>query len=376
MRRHVVIMNWRDTANPEGGGSELFVEHIATGLVGQGHRVTIVCAAHDEAPADEVKNGIRFVRRGSKVSVYAHGWWLAFGRRLGHVDVFIDVQNGLPFFIRTATRVPVIVLVHHVHKEQWPVVYPGVAGRVGWWLESVLAPQLFRSCQYIAVSQATRAELIRIGVRRDRVAVVHNGTEPAPAVTSHRALAPTLCSLGRLVPHKQVEHAIDAVLTLRHSHPELRLLIAGSGWWHDELVDYAKTLGVSDAIEFLGRVSEQDKHEVLAQSWVLVLPSLKEGWGLAIGEAAQHGVPAVAYRAAGGTNESILDGQTGILVDDKAEFVCAIESLLVDDRLRRSLGDRTQASAEEYTWERATLSMEHIIESSIQGLYVGATDPG
>ena len=83
---------------------------------------------------------------------------------LGRFDVVVDVQNGLPFFTRLVTRKPVVVLVHHVHREQWPVVYPGLTGRVGWFIERRLAPRLYRRCQYVAVSRATRAELQCLGV--------------------------------------------------------------------------------------------------------------------------------------------------------------------------------------------------------------------
>lgn len=46
--RHVLFLNWRDTTNPEGGGSEVYIERIAAELVTAGHRVTLLCAAHDQ----------------------------------------------------------------------------------------------------------------------------------------------------------------------------------------------------------------------------------------------------------------------------------------------------------------------------------------
>ena len=130
--KRVVFLSWRDTRNPEGGGAEIYLEKVAAGLVERGCEVTIFCAAHAAAPPDEVVDGIRFVRRGSKLSVYPAG--IAALRRgdLGPADVVVDVQNGLPFLTRLATRAQVIVLVHHVHREQWPVVYPGLTGKVGW----------------------------------------------------------------------------------------------------------------------------------------------------------------------------------------------------------------------------------------------------
>jgi glycosyltransferase involved in cell wall biosynthesis len=373
--RHIVFMNWRDTANPEGGGSEVYVEHIGRGLVSLGHRVTIVCAAHDRAPADEVRDGIRFVRRGTKATVYPRAWWLAFRRRLGHVDLFVDVQNGLPFFARLAGRTPVVVLVHHVHKEQWPVVYPGLAGRIGWFLESRAARRLFAGSQYVAVSRATRTELIRLGVRADHVAVVHNGSHPAPAVEATPSTTPMVASLGRLVPHKQIEHLVDAVEQLLPEFPDLHLSIVGSGWWEEELVHYVKERDLSDAVTFEGHVDERTKHEILASSWLLALPSLKEGWGLVIGEAAHHARPALAYRAAGGTTESIRDGVTGLLADDKADFVAKLRLLLQDEALRTGLGTRAHAEATAYTWDHATESFAHIIEAVLAGERVSSVDP-
>ena len=68
--KQVVFLSWRDTRNPEGGGAERYLETIAAGLVQRGAKVTIFCAAHAAAPPEEVVDGIRFVRRGTKLSVY------------------------------------------------------------------------------------------------------------------------------------------------------------------------------------------------------------------------------------------------------------------------------------------------------------------
>ena len=123
--RHVALFNWRDTGNPEGGGAERYLEKMAAGLVARGCRVSLVCAAYAGAAPQESIEGVRVIRRGSKLTVYLRGMLLLLSHRLGGVDVVVDVQNGLPFFTRMVTRKPVVVLVHHVHREQWPVVYPG-----------------------------------------------------------------------------------------------------------------------------------------------------------------------------------------------------------------------------------------------------------
>jgi glycosyltransferase involved in cell wall biosynthesis len=348
---------------------------MARGLAQRGARVTIFCAAHDQAPRDEVVDGVRFMRRGNKLDIYLLGVLHLLLRRLGKVDLVVDVQNGLPFFTRLATRKPVVVLVHHVHREQWPVVYPGRMGKLGWWIERRLAPRLYRRSQYITVSRATRDELETLGVDRDRVAVVHNGTAPAPVVSVPQSPTPELCVVGRLVPHKQVEHAIDTVVALRADHPGLHLSVVGSGWWSEDLTKYAAERGALDMVTFEGQVSEVRKHEILARSWLLVLPSLKEGWGLVIGEAGAHGVPTIAYRSAGGTRESIVHGESGLLVDTPADLVEGVSSLLTTPEERRRLGEGARRLSRMFAWEHSQASFADVLEDVLAGRRVSAEDP-
>lgn len=373
--RHVAFFSWRDTHNPEGGGAERYLEKMAHGLAARGVHVTIFCAAHAAAPPDEVVDGIRFVRRGSKLTVYSEGFTALARGSLGRVDLVVDVQNGLPFFTRAATKAPVVVLVHHVHREQWPVVYPGLVGRVGWAIERGLAPRLYRSCQYVAVSRATRDELVPLGVDRRRIAVVHNGTDPVVATGIGKSTHPTIAVVGRLVPHKQVEHAIDAALSLRDEHPDLRLHVVGSGWWEAELHRYAAERSAGETVVFEGHVDEIRKHQVYEQAWVLALPSLKEGWGLVVGEAGMHRTPTVAYHSAGGTRESIAHDRSGLLVGEPHELVDALRAVLTDPGLRGRLGEGALEMSHRFTWEHAQESFAHVVASVLRGDRVDAQDP-
>jgi glycosyltransferase involved in cell wall biosynthesis len=371
----VAFLSWRDTTNPEGGGAERYLEKVAQGLVERGCEVTVFSAAHTAAPLDETVDGIRYVRRGTKISVYLEGVRALRRGLLGDPDVVVDVQNGLPFFTRLATRKPVVVLVHHVHREQWPVVYPGLVGRVGWWIERRLAPWLYRRCQYVAVSRATRSELRGLGVRGPRVAVVHNGTDPLVSVREGKSSSPVLAAVGRLVPHKQVEHAVDAVAALREEFPDLRLRVVGSGWWSAELAAHVTARGVEDLVVLEGQVDEVRKHEVYEDAWLLVLPSLKEGWGLVVGEAGMHETPTVAYRSAGGTTESVVDGVSGVLVDDPEELTAVVRRLLQDRAERERLGRGALEVSHRFTWAHAQHSFAVVLADVLAGRRVDAQDP-
>lgn len=368
---HVVLLNWRDTGHPQGGGSERYVEHVAFGLAERGYRVTICCSAYPGAAADETVRGVRFRRRGNDLTVY---WYaLLFVARAG-ADLVVDVQNGLPFLSRLVTRSPVVVLVHHLHREQWRIVFGPVVGRVGWWIESWLAPRVYRRCRYVTVSEATRGGLAGLGVAPDRVKVVHNGLDAPPPVVPGRSPTPLLVAVSRLAPHKRLEHAIEAVARLRPRWPQLRLEIVGRGPWHDQLAACAAERGVADAVVLHGWVDEQTKHATLATSWAHLCPSVKEGWGLVVIEAAVHGVPTVAYRSAGGVTESVRDGRTGLLVDDLDQFVAAVESLLASPELRAAMAQACTARAAECSWEATVDAFEAVVADQLGLRSVGQSD--
>ncbi|NMM22531.1 MAG: glycosyltransferase family 4 protein [Phycicoccus sp.] len=375
----IAILNWRDLTHPDGGGAERYAVNVATGLVQRGHEVTLMCADHGRAPRDEMVDGVRLRRRGGRVGVYLQALrGVRFLERTeGPFDVVVDVQNGLPFFAPLATRTPVVSLVHHVHKEQWPVVFNPISAKIGWGIESWLSPKVYRGRQYVAVSGRTKDELAELGVEPSHIAVIHNGTDEPMSTNVGRSTHPTIVVLGRLVPHKRVEHAIDVLARLRESHPGLRLRIIGDGWWAPKVREHAEACDVSDSVTQLGFISEQDKHTELAQSWVAIAPSIKEGWGLNVVEAASHGVPTVAYHGAGGLSESIEDGRTGLLVHDLDAMVAAVSRLLSDQVLRDTLGVEAREHARQFTWEGTIKSWEDLLQHvALHDAPMSATDAG
>jgi glycosyltransferase involved in cell wall biosynthesis len=356
----ILWVNWRDSRHPQGGGSERYVERMAEGLAARGHRVTVACSQYDHARGGDWVGGVKFRRRGNRLTVYLYALLTILRAR---ADVVVDVQNGMPFFSRMVARCPVLVLVHHVHKEQWQILFGPLLGKVGWWIESVLAPRLYRRCQYVTVSQSTRQELAGLGVSPERIAVVANGLDPVPRTISRRSPQPRLVTVSRLVPHKQIEHAIETVARLRDKWPGLRLDVVGQGPWMQTLQAYAQRRGVADRVRLHGWVEEAEKHEILARSWVHLCPSAKEGWGIAILEAAAHGVPTVAYTAAGGVRESVVDGQTGLLAGGLDEFVSHVDMLLGRPDLRAAMEPECRSHAAALSWDSGLDEMEKLIRT-------------
>ena len=358
---HVLLLCWRDTTHPQGGGSERYLERVGAELVERGMRVTLLTAAYDDATASEDRAGVRILRAGGRLSVYPRALLTILaarwgrGRLPGAPDVVIDTQNGIPFFATTVSRAPTVVLVHHCHREQWPVAGRLLA-RLGWFLESRVSPRVHRRSRYVTVSGPSADELVELGVDRERITVIRNGIDPIASesvggdAAAGRIPGPRLCVLSRLVPHKQVEDALAVVAELRHTRSDVHLDVIGGGWWSDELHATAARLGVEGAVPFHGNVDEPRKHQLLDRADVHLMPSRKEGWGLAVVEAAQHRVPTIGYRSSVGLAESVEHGETGLLVDGVDELVSATRKLIDNPEESARLGRNAQRKAAGYSW--------------------------
>lgn len=112
---------------------------------------------------------------------------------------------------------------------------------------------------------------------------------------------------------------------------------------------------------FHGQVAEDHKHALLERATIHLMPSRKEGWGLAVTEAAQHSVPTIGYRSSGGLRDSIDDGHTGILVDSKAQLIAITKKLLLDAPLRAQLGSAAAQHASTYSWDTAGAQFEQLL---------------
>ncbi len=359
----IAFLSWRDTTHPDGGGSEVFVESVGRELALRGHDVTLVCARHPGAPRREDREGVHLRRLGGRLTVYLWGLaWLIRHRR--DVDVVVDVVNGLPFASPLVRRRGVVALVHHVHAEQWRIIYPGLAGRIGWFVESRIVPLLYRGRPFLTVSDASARDLASIGVEPERITVVRNGLATVPAEVADEWPTPRLAVLARLVPHKRIEHAFVVLQRLSAEFPDLHLDVVGEGWWRDELLAAATDLGVRERVTFHGHVSEARRDELVGQAWVMVMPSVKEGWCLAITESGAQGTPSVAYAGAGGVTESIRDGETGRLVADLDALVEVVGNLLRQAPVRHAMGEAARQTARSLTWAACAERAEEVLREA------------
>lgn len=360
-RLKVLYLSWRDRGNPEAGGSETFVARTSEVLTSRGHEVTVFTSRFPGSSAEERHGAVRVLRRGGRLAVFPRAM-AHLARRGRSYDVVLDVQNGVPFWSPLFTRTPAINIVHHLHREQWASMFGPAVARFGWWLESRLAPRVYRGSPYLTVSDATRQELAALGVEPERISLVYSGNDQPRELARYAALPrhsnPMLVAVGRLVPHKRLELAIDLVADLAERVPGLTLHVVGDGFWREQLEAHAQRAGVAASVVFHGFVPEETKNVLLAEAWVAVLPSVKEGWGLTIVEAGLHETPTVAFRDAGGPQESIVDGETGLLANGYHDFRDGVLTLLTDEVIRVRMGKAARRFAEGFDWTATGIGVE------------------
>ena len=174
-----------------------------------------------------------------------------------------------------------------------------------------------------------------------------------------KAVRPTLLYLGRLRKYKRVDLVIEAVARLAERGVDVELLVGGTGDEAEELHDLAGLLGVNDRVRFLGWVSDEQKLELMRSSWMHVLTSPKEGWGITVVEAAACGTPSVASDAPG-LRESVRAGQTGVLVAhaDVAALAAAIAALVADPERRDAMGRAARDFACSLSWDATADALE------------------
>jgi glycosyltransferase involved in cell wall biosynthesis len=230
----------------------------------------------------------------------------------------------------------------------------------------------------LAVSQGVRDYLLaQVGLDPAKVRVVPNGVDvaaldaarPGPLVRRELRLpedAPVIGLVGRLdhwgKGHKEL---FTAMARIRERHP-VQALIVGGGRREAEVRQLAGSLGLADAVHFLGQ--RQDVPDLLNAMDVFVLPSYSEGVSLALLEAMAAGRPVIAT-AVGGLPEVVKDGVTGLLIPprDADALAAALERLLCDPVWARRLGaDARDHVREHYSLERLGREINEIYATLVE----------
>jgi glycosyltransferase involved in cell wall biosynthesis len=349
----ILLLNWRDVEHPEAGGAEAFSHEVARRWVEQGHEVTLLASGFPGADSMTEIDGVRIRRFGRLRNGSFHALVQRELARARGYDAVVESINTIPYLTPMWQRrlPPTLALVHQLAVDVWDAELPKPLARIGRGVEQLLL-RTYRNARVVAVSESTRNDLLELGFTDVRV-VPPGRDEPPDLRGVTKEPTPTFLFVGRLTANKRPDHAVEAFKTIKRTLPSAQLWIVGTGPLDDALAHMAP-----DGVTLLGRLPRAELFERMARAHALLVPSVREGWGLVVIEANSVGTPAVGYDVPG-LRDSIRPGVTGLLAPagDAAALGGQAVSLVAD-------GDRYAATrrlaiewARRFSWDRTAAEL-------------------
>jgi glycosyltransferase involved in cell wall biosynthesis len=273
----------------------------------------------------------------------------------GKYDVIIDCENGIPFFTPLFVNGKKLLVVFHVHQEVFKVSLNTFVFRLASYIESNVMPRVYKSVKCITISNSAREDMKKLELGTAGITVVSPGIDHEVYLPGKKSSKPTILFVGRLKQYKSIQTLLQAAKKILESKKNVQIIIAGEGEEGTKLKRLAYRLGIKDHVLFTGKVSEEKKVELYQQAWVVVNPSVKEGFGMAVLEANACGAPVVASNVAG-LCDSIKHNTSGVLVPygDVDAFVNETLKILNNEVWRNRLSEGAVKWSKSFSWETST----------------------
>lgn len=358
---NICWFNHRCIKHPYSGGSEEHLHQISKRLVERGNDVTVFCEAYPGLPEIESIDNVTYSRGGNRFTVHLRALWTTMSSQF---DIYVDdIAHAVPWG-SSLLRKNVIAIVHHIHGDVLYSETGPILGRILRFAESLI-PYIYKNKRFIVVSQSTKTNLTDLGVKPENITVVHNGVEHT-VTQIKKADNPQLIYFGRYKKYKNIDKILSIFKKVHSKYPETSLILAGKGTNHSVLTSNIASLNLKDAVQQIGSVSEQEKADLLASSWVNLVSSSVEGWSITTIEAARHGTPTIAFNV-DGLRDSIKHNQTGILVPycDEEQYLAELTSLIDDPDRLIELSIHAAVHASSYTWDIAFEQFNELLDKEV-----------
>jgi glycosyltransferase involved in cell wall biosynthesis len=357
----ILWFNWRDILNPDAGGAEVFTHEVMKRLTKRGYHMTLFTSRFKGCQLNENIDGVDIIREGNKYTVYkqAKNYLKAYKH---HYDLIIDEINTRPFFTPKFVREKqVIALIHQLARDFWfyetrfPLNYIGYYYLEKKWLSN------YKDVTTLTVSDSTKIDLEEIGFKK--LFVVAPGLNATPLSTvKEKETNPTVVFIGRLKKAKLPHHALQAFSIIKREIPDAKMWIIGDGYLRKKL----ESLKSKD-VTFFGHVSNEKKYELLSRAHIILVPAVREGWGLIVTEANAMGTPAIGYDVHG-LRDSIRHDETGITIKERSPEAMAQQAILLLRDSNRLFKYSTNALefSKQFSWDKTASSFHKVLNNQCE----------
>jgi glycosyltransferase involved in cell wall biosynthesis len=290
------MLAWRDLKNPLKGGAEVVTDAYLSGLAKKGHSVVLFSAEFPGCKSKEELNGYTIIRKGGQLGVHWHGLMYA-KKHEKEFDVIIDQVNTIPFFtpllIAKKKRIAYfnqLCLNIWFYEAKFPI---SLIGNI---FERIYL-KLYWNTRMLTISESTKSDLIKHCWAKPEnifISEMQIGFKPLPRVLPKKN---QFVYCGRLVSSKRADDCIRAISLIKGS----RLYILGDGSieYKKKLHELAEKLNLKNKVVFTGRIGVKERNKIMAESLAILVPSVREGWGLIVTEANGCGTTAITYDVPG-----------------------------------------------------------------------------
>lgn len=265
--------------------------------------------------------------------------------------------------------------VLHVHGGGFRDFYNRSSSLLKWAIRRCL----FLNNSIIVASPQMRDTMLMIGVTEGKIKLIRNAINiPVENKWENRDqqnngnTETTVLFLNRIEKAKGVMELIDSAKVLCAEFPNLRFRIVGNETNEcDEIKQAISQSGLSDRVEFVGRVSEEDKIKEFINADIYILPSHVEDLPYGLLEAMSYGLPCFAS-AVGGIPSLVEDKVNGLLGEPKdvKAIISSLHRLISDKKLRQEFGTKArQTISEKFSWDSRTEEFRDVYNKLLPAAY-------
>jgi glycosyltransferase involved in cell wall biosynthesis len=355
------------------GGAEKRIYQLAKGLADKGHEVHWYGVGWwwpESGKKDMEMDGIKLHgvckpvklydndRRSIKEALY-FALMILFKLRAGRYDI-IDCQ-GFPFFSCFTVgfnsffgRSTLVLTLHEVWNDYW-YEYLGKAGFFGKLTEKLMVRL---TDKIITVSDKTKDDLRKIK-SSEKAVVIPNGIDlaeinqikPSPAKSD-------IIFVGRLIKEKKADLLIKSLVRVKDNFPDVKCTIIGEGPEKENLEKLSDQSGLKDDVSFTGFLEDyQDVIAHMKSSKVLVLPSVREGFGMVVLEANACGLPVVVVdHPMNAAKDLIIPGENGLIAEVSENSLS--NNIIEAMESREKMVESSKDFVKDYDWNNIITRLE------------------
>ncbi|WXR60782.1 glycosyltransferase family 4 protein [Peptostreptococcaceae bacterium AGR-M142] len=366
---HLLFLSWRDIKSKKAGGAEVFTHEMLKRLPQDQFQITHFSVKEDHLDSEEIIDGVKYIRKGGLFSVIKEAKKFYLSNK-DNIDYVVDQCNThrffTPFYVEKEKR---LFFIHQLTKEIWFKHMKFPFSLVGYLTENAML-KIYKNDYSFTVSNSTKNDLLDLKFKDNKVFILPEGIDFKHWDKKdflEKEEAPTFIYVGRYAKYKGIDDSLKAFCEVKKEFKNAKFWILGKKneeYLKNNLLPILDQNNISYGdkgedkdVTIFGFVSEEEKLNLMSKAHVLLFPSLREGWGLIITEAAAVGTYSIVYNSQG-TRDAVDNGNAGCMCQNNTvdEIVSYMTRSLKDEEFFAQMREQAYNFSLNFHWDNTATS--------------------